>query len=341
MENELMNLIEQFLDNMKKNNGLSTINTYRRKIYVFYEFVVLNINKTNVRYMYFLNTMDKDSLMQSVEYYVKAGNIKSRAAVDIYYSVLVNFYNFLLEEYGKTNDYFQESKKKEEFKEAFEQKIKELHLRESEQQVPIDREMAIKILKECDKLIDAADAEKILKREKGVYSNYISSLIVKLVLLYGLKNDAVRKIEIDDYNEQLNDLIINNYRVHLPDGLAMQMKKYAEIRRKFLDKYNVKSERLFFDDSDVKKEMDNTKMFIVLKRVMGNMQAQGVAKYAIIQLLREGIPAYIISDFTDYKEDVLSYCQEKVDEERGISLLSEKSRILDAALRKNDMFDYM
>ncbi len=105
--------------------------------------------------------------------------------------------------------------------------------------------MAEKILKECDKLIDGIDIEKILRKDRGVYSSYISSLIVKLVLAYGLKNEAIRKLKIKDYNDQLNDLIINNYRVHLPDGLAMQMKRYKEIRQRFLKKYQIESERLF------------------------------------------------------------------------------------------------
>lgn len=38
--------------------------------------------------------MDKGKLLQSVEYYVKVGNLKSRAAVDIYFSVIGNFLNF-------------------------------------------------------------------------------------------------------------------------------------------------------------------------------------------------------------------------------------------------------
>lgn len=333
--------IKEFLEVQKKEKGEATTNTYRSKIYAFYEFVSLELREADVTYIFFLNVMDKDKLLQSVEYYVKAGNLKSRAAVDIYYTVLGNFYKFLSNKYGKTNDYFQDSIKKEEFKEAFERKIQELHLRNSDTQEPIGREMAEKVLEECNKLIDGIDIEKILRKEKGAYSNYISSLIVKLVLLYGLKNEAIRKLKIKDYNDQLNDLTINNYRVRLPDKLAMQMKKYKEIRKTFLEKYEIESERLFFDDYDVDKELDNTKMYIVLKKVMGNMQAGGVAKYAIIQLLREGIPAYIISDFTNYKEDVLDYCQEQVDAERGLSLLSEKSRVLDSALRKNNLFDDM
>lgn len=338
---EFADEIKEFLDMQKKENGESTANIYRSKIYAFYEFVSLELREMNVTYICFLNVMDKDTLLRSVEYYVKAGNLKSRAAVDIYFSVIGNFYKFLSKKYGKTNDYFQDSIKNQEFKDAFERKIKELHLRDSDTQEPIEREMAEKILKECDKLIDGTDIEKILRKDKGAYSYYISSLIVKLVLAYGLKNEAIRKLKIKDYNAQLNDLIINNYRVHLPDGLAMQMKRYKGIRRRFLQKYQIESERLFFDDYDIEKELDNTKMYIVLKKVMGNMQAGGVAKYAIMQLLREGIPAYIISDFTGYKEEVLDYCQELVDAERGLSLLSEKSRILDSALRKSNLFDGM
>ncbi len=338
---DFLDEVKEFLNNQKKEKGEATANTYRSKIYAFYEFVSLELREVDATYIFFLNVMDKNKLLQSVEYYVKAGNLKSRAAVDIYYTVLGNFYKFLSNKYGKTNDYFQDSIKKEEFKEAFESKIKQLRLRDSDMQEPIGRETAEKVLEECNKLIDGIDIEKILRKEKGVYSNYISSLIVKLVLIYGLKNEAIRKLKIKDYNDQLNDLIINNYRVRLPDGLAIQMKKYKEIRKRFLEKYGIESERLFFDDYDINKELDNTKMYIVLKKVMGNMQAGGVAKYAIIQLLREGIPAYIISDFTNYKEEVLEYCQEQIDAERGLSLLSEKSRILDSALRKNILFDDM
>ena len=133
---------------------------------------------------------------------------------------------------------------------------------------------------------------------------------------------------------QLIDEPVSYYRdVIRTAGLSEELQEDRKVFfRKFLEKYEIESERLFFDDYDVDKEIDNTKMFLVLKKVMGNMQAGGVAKYAIIQLLREGIPAYIISNFTNYKEDVLDYCQEQVDAERGLSLLSEKSRILDFAL---------
>ncbi len=48
-----------------------------------HKFVSLELRENNVTYIYFLNAMDKGKLLKSVEYYVKAGNLKSRAAVDI------------------------------------------------------------------------------------------------------------------------------------------------------------------------------------------------------------------------------------------------------------------
>lgn len=190
------------------------------------------------------------------------------------------------------------------------------------------------ILEECDNNIENLDVEKLLNMQHGIYSNYISSLIVKLVLAYGLKNDTIRKIKITDYDENLNCINVNEYKVHLPDGLAMQMKRYKEIRQRFLEKYQIESERLFFDNDDVDKKLDNTKMYIVLKKVIGNMQAEEIAKYTIIQLLQNGIPAYIISDFTGYKKDIMESCQNLIDKNSGMDLLENQCKILDAALIK-------
>ena len=109
---DFLDEVKEFLNNQKKEKGEATANTYRSKIYAFYEFVSLELREVDATYIFFLNVMDKNKLLQSVEYYVKAGNLKSRAAVDVYFSVLGNFYKFLSNKYGKTNDYFQDNIKK-------------------------------------------------------------------------------------------------------------------------------------------------------------------------------------------------------------------------------------
>ncbi len=199
--------------------------------------------------------------------------------------------------------------------------------------------MARNILNQCDQIINNISIDEIFERKKGVYSNYISAIIVKLVLLYGFRNDVIKKLEIGDYDENLNKLTVDRYRVGLPDGLAVQMKKYIKIRERFLE--NAKCEKMFLDATNIEKDLDNTKMFLVLNRITGNNQSRAVAKYAIIRMLKNGTPAHIIMDFTGYKKEVLEYCQDVIDEEKGIVLLSEKCRVLDSALRKSDLFDDM
>ena len=106
---ELHDLIEEFMEVLMERigNDPGTKKTYRSKIGVFYDFILLKLQERDINYLYFLNTADKEVLLQSIEYYIRAGNVKSRATVDIYYSVIGNFYNFLFDKYGKTNEYFQ------------------------------------------------------------------------------------------------------------------------------------------------------------------------------------------------------------------------------------------
>lgn len=333
--------VEDFLDKQIKENGEATARTYKRKIDSFYEYLTLELKTDNANYMKVLSDLSLEDLLQSAEYYVQAGNIKSRATVDIFYTVLGNFYKYLNDKYGLKNEYFQNIDKTNDLKIQFENKIRELGLKDSEQQIPIDNYMAKKVLRFCDNTIDGVQITEVLKRKKGAYSNYISAIIVKLVLLYGLKNDTIRSIGIEDYDEPLNSLIINNYRIKLPDKLAIQMKQYKKIREMYLAQFNITSEKLFFDDVNIDKRLDNTKMFVVLNSTMGNTQAGSVAKYAIKQMLIDGVPVHIIREFTGYKMDVINHCQDLIDEERGVILIKDKCRILDSAIRMSDLFDDM
>ena len=69
------------------------------------------------------------------------------------------------------------------FKAAYEKKILELGLLKSQQEPVISDIVARDILNHCNEIIN--DINLISERKKGIYSNYISAIIVKLVLLYG------------------------------------------------------------------------------------------------------------------------------------------------------------
>ena len=105
---------------------------------------------------------------------------------------------------------------------------------------------------------------------------------------------------------------------------------------------NKTNHRLFIDFLEFDKDkLDNTKMFFILKELMGTNKSTALAKYAIIQLIRQGTPANLIKDFTDYKDIIYNHCQEIVDEEKGIVYNSEKCKRLDVSVRMSPVGDML
>ena len=336
----LKHVIENFLKNQDENKKSVTAVTYKKKIYIFYEYLETVLLAKDVNYIGILMQMTLERLMDSVRYYVETCNVKYMATADTYITVLKLFFDFISEEYGWSNKYFESNYLNKELKNAYENKTKELHLCTAKQVEPIKEDKILELLQICDCKIDNVNIERAVSgKNNGEYSGYISSLIVKLMVIYGCKNASINDLIDDDYNNDLNKIRINGFSVRLPDKLAMQMKKYWDLRKKLLR--DIKTKRLFVDPINPSKKIDNTKMFHVLKEVLGSNQATSVAKYSIIQMIKKDVPAHIIKKFTGYSDGVFEYCQSWVDEEKGTLMISEKSKLIDAAIRQNDLFDNM
>lgn len=334
-------VIEAFMDSVETDKTGGTPNTYKRKIYVFQEYVNLKLEARDVNFQSILSAMSKQQLVDALEYYVTTYEIKYVTTVETYITVIGVFFDFIADTYGWRNPLFETKSKNLELKSAYEKRITELKLNTKEQVEPLKDEEAKKLLNICNNRIDNANIEVIMNgANNGSFSAYISSIISKLVLLYGIKNGSVNELAISDYDYDLNKLNINGFWVHLPDKFAMQMRKYIEFREEIL--VNEREEkRLFVDIRKEKRKLDNNKMFFILKEVTGNVKATSIAKYGIIQMIKLGVPSHIIKEFTGYSDDVYEFCQEKVDEEDGILMSSEKSKLLDSSLRKNKLYDKM
>ena len=149
----------------------------------------------------------------------------------------------------------------------------------------------------------------------------------------------INNIKINDYNPDLNKLKINGLWVHLPDKLALQMLRYINIREKLLN--GTKNDRLFVDILKNRRNLDYNKMFKVLNIFIGNNKGGAIAKYGIVQMIQSGVPSGLIKKFTGYKDVVFNHCVEIVDEQSGIVLMNEKSKLFDTTFRKQELFDIM
>lgn len=332
-------VIKEFMREVETNKTDGTSVTYKRKIYVFQEYVKIILQAKDVNFQSILTAMTKEQLVDSMQYYVKTYDVKYVATVETYNTVVGVFYDFISSAYGWKNPLFETRTKNLELKEAYDKKISELKLNTKEQVEPLTDKDAEKLLNICDNKIDNVTID-ILKNgaNNGEFSAYISSLISKIVLLFGTKNASLNELKIFDYDDRLNKLKINGFWVHLPDKFAIQMRSYVKFREQILE--TEEEERLFVDIRKEKRKLDNTKMFYILKGVTGNVQAKCIARYAIIQMIKLGVPSHMIKEFTGYSDDVYQFCQEK-NEQDSILMTLEKSRLLDSALRRSDLYDRM
>lgn len=334
------NLIEQFIKYVEQEKKGQTFVTYRRKIYVFYEYVVHVLEAKDVNYQSILEGMSVEVLLQALEYYVKNYDIKYATTAKNYISVLTVFYQYIYAEFGWKNKLFENKNENAELREAYENKINELKLNTKEQVQPLTEKEAERLVNACNKKLEIKDDLEIVNGYyNGVFANYISSLICKIILLYGTKNNVINEMKITDYNSELNKLKINGFWVHLPDELSLQMKRYLDVRKKLIDKPG--DTRLFVDIAKNKEKIDYSKMFNILKEIVGHNKGMAIAKYAIMQMIRAGVPSHVIKEFTGYANDVYTHCLELVDEQDGIIMMHEKAKLLDAVFRKSEFYDIM
>lgn len=331
-------VIDQFLERQEKD----TAATYRKKIWVFYDYITEKEDATDISYVSILKDLSIDKVIDSLAYYVKEYGIKYISTTDIYISTVKSFFLYIAQEYNWINIFFEEKKYAKEFRDKYKNKTEELKLNTVKQVEPLKESEAKKLITACDKRLENVNLTDLIKGiNNGVFSGYISALITKMVLFSGLSNKSIVNLRYWDYDDRYRKITINGFQVHLPDVLGKQMHEYVGIRKEFL-KSHKESEFLFIDFANPNKlKMDNTKMFFILKEVIGTNQATALAKCAIIQLIRANVPANLIMEFTGYKQDIYNHCQEIVDEEKGIVLKSEKNKVLDVGLRQGVLCDYM
>ena len=338
MANELRSLLEKFVQAQRQEKGERTYETYGRKIFVFQEYMEkCGINDEN--YRPFLHTAQINDILSAIKYYVDTYGIEFKSTTDTFKSALSVFFKYLKINEGIKNEYFEEDTKGNELKTAYDKLAKSMKLKEGIQASPLTKDECERLIKLCNEKLDEPSIDAILNGyNNGVYTSYISSLITKCVLLFGIKNQVIIELDTKSYDCVLNKIVIHGYHVHLPDDLARQMKRYyCEVRKSIVPE-NRLDNRLFVDIVPGQK-LDNAKMFTTLKAVTGHSKAMSVAKYAIMQMLKNGVPMNLVMEFTGCAKEVCGHCQELIDEENGVFQLNEKNRKLDVSLRKSDIYD--
>jgi len=323
----------------------SSVTTYKRKLEVFFEYLINKCGLNDSNYEDMLRGMANDRIVKSIEYYVDEYNIKFKVTAELFFIVIKCYFDFISTKYSLKNENFDSNQKYKKLKDLVDNRIKEFKLDNSKQKSPIVREVFDKLNKLCNKKINTLNKDDLIKNQlvnEDSYNkplgNFISSIIVKTIMLTGIKNQVVSRILLKDLDTTLNRLKINNYWIHLPNELGMQFKKYLDIRNDIVKDKSLEYP-LFINKQGLPIGNDYTFMFEAIKLVVGNKKAECVSKFTIINMIKKGINSSIILEFTSFGLDTYLHCQELVNEEKSKEDLESKSRYLDSKIRSMEIFD--
>jgi hypothetical protein len=322
----------------------SSLKTYKRKVEVFFEFLTEGYSVNDNNYKEVLRGIDDKVITKSIEFYVKKYGISFKSTIDLYVSVVKSYFDFINKNMGIFNDNFDSVKSYEDIKISIEKKIKELELITKEQKPPIAEHTFTKILNECNKILSTYTFEYMNdnknKPKKNPVQFFTSALLIKIIMLTGMKNQVIDTIKLKDYNSELNYININNFAIHLPNDLGIQMHLYLRLRD-VLVKDKSEEYQLFVkkDGTPIGSSYDYA--FKTLDNIIDNSIAESVAKYTIMQMIKKGMNISIIKLLTKFGIDSCLHCQELVNDEKTNEDITAQNRYIDSKIRSMDIFDLL
>lgn len=334
-------LIEKFLSYKKVDTDFfdSSIATYRAKINVFCEYMIEIFQIHDANYETVLRGMNEDELIKILVYYVDTRKIHYKVTATIFMTVIKEFFAFLIGQENLKNDVFVNLERLDRLNTMITENMEVLELQNSDEKVPISEEAYYKLNNYCNNAINEISLEEIQKFN-GVYSHpydtFISAIMTKVVMFFGIKPQILLDINRNDYDRDLNMLRVRGYWIHLPNILSSQLSKYAFIRDEIHG--NIEGKLFLKKDGGIYIGSEYSQIFKAIYNVFDTCSAEIVGKYAIMEMIKQGINVSVILDLTGFGVDTYFYCQESVNDE--ISLL-ERTKYLDAKIRKLKMFDHI
>jgi hypothetical protein len=339
-----------------KDDFLSTINdgdfydgsrvTYKRKLDVFYEYLsdICGVNDKN--YKEFITGLGSDKIIDSIRYYVEEKDIKCKITIENYVTVIKAYFDYLSKINILKNVNFDSKIEFEKVKVHINNEITKLKLKDVEGKCHITDAACKKLINYCDEIIDDFNIEEIniekLQKQNSwakTYNLFLSAFICKVLIITGLKNNEIGKIKINDYEPQLNIMTINSFRIHLPDRLGIQFRKYIKMRDKIV---NANDEQILFVNkfgNAIGK--DYNVAFCVLKELFDSHGAEIVSKCTIINLIKKGTNINMLKDLTGFGENTFLYCQDVINEEKNKEDACARNRHIDSKIRSLEVFDLL
>lgn len=292
------------------------------KIFIEYLYKKYGINSLNEKfdndYLYLIND---DDILESLEYYIAKGRVKSQITANNFLTDVGNFFNELLNEYNIKNETFTDVILREQLWEKSKQIIG--NLKESESKLYASDEQFEKlniriekfmseivisdIYDEIDRYNDSKDNKKVYVK---LYTRFLSIITMKLAMIYGLSNSKILSLKRKDVDIKQNTISISGFIFRLNDELGNLLNTYIEIREYVMKTHSINETSLFikYTGEKYKKDKSNsrpdyTSFFRILNDTLGTSSAELFSNRRILEMINEGIDINTVAILTGKSEE--------------------------------------
>jgi integrase len=346
---EIRKLIQEFLETQKTEREYEprSIVRYEYILLVYNEFLVEEIKLNSNTLKAYLNGVTPKELFDGLSYYIRTRSITSEDTADLYISVIKTFFQFLrrtnyIESDALTATFGLSSQDPNSFNHCYDLFIKDLIdnkiiLFKKTERALTEKEIKM-IIDYCNECIDNFELKELLAN-KDKYNRFVFAIMIKLIIFCGVSERVLSKVKRRDINLVTGKIKINNMELQLPFNLRTQMKKYVDAR----DTRSAKENRLFVDfygnNTDGRGRLGGfiSNRLRTVKDLNKKSSVICVAKFAIIEMIRNGMNQNIIQSLTGFQNEVFAPCQEFVNLDKD----EERSKYVNNKLKTLDLYDIL
>ncbi len=337
MKNKLYSLINEFGSHLTKDE----FNMYIPKLRDYLiPYIMENKSTDNNVDRLFKDEFTRSDIIKATMYYVMNNeNVESISAIDDYLISLNRLFDELLFE-SFPNPTLMKFKPFTVLSNDVQEKLTNdgVELREREVNPSIDKEQFDFIIN----YLKTSNSKKIKPLQVKI--------IIKLFILYGFSHDTISQLLISDYNDKQKTLKIEYKRVvkrsvylELPYTLSEDIDTYIALRK---SKRDLDSKLLFVtgNNTQIKHAYITYKLAEIKKKYIASSSnyleknqftPTGIQKYAIIQMILNGMNQSIVMDFTGQQEDIYNDCQAEVNTTKEL----DRNRYINHMIRGISTYD--
>lgn len=280
---------------------------------IFMEYIKETFDASIIEDIHF-SLLDENDFISSLKYYIADRQVTAKTTASAFWGNLKKLYETLNKDYNITNDCFVNGN----FLPSLETTAKTVC---SVLNDTVDKDVVIdedfnKLVEKINDFNNSYSYDIVINglddywennnfKSEGltIFRNLYSICAIQFVIEYGLKNNIVRDIKIDDLDIENATFNRNGYILPIPSKLLLNLKRYINVRSYIISKSNVAQDFLFinFDGLPFTSQAYSAKLFSVLKDLFNNIKAESFARKTLIEMVKKGFSAELIAQLTDYK----------------------------------------